>query len=401
MPTTNMALDLPTENGDAGVWDTKVNAALTLVDSHDHTTGKGKKVPAAGLDINADLSYSSGGAYYAITNAKALDMQPQAVGSVTGYSGAIFVNSADNELYFRNSGGTNVKITSGATINVAAVAGIGGDYGTVAAECNFVDASDAYTFKQQTGGGVKQYARLWCGGIDLYEFKANPTAGVPTARVRIESPAALAASYTVTMPTAAAAAGIASLLYVSSTGVASFSQAVTATNGTFTGALNVTGTFASTGNANVGGHLSVSTNGNVTVSGTGDFKHGDKTLVLVPGDVSLTAFTRNGFMGVTSTTGGAVVNSLPLRIGDRVKTITARCAGDGAVDGTVFFAVARDGSTVHTTSLSLTNVPAGYASYATASALYTIAATDTPYIEIDAFAAGLTVQSISVVYDRP
>ena len=49
-----MALDLPVVGSTAGPdWATKLNAAITTVDAHDHTTGKGVQIPAGGIAANA------------------------------------------------------------------------------------------------------------------------------------------------------------------------------------------------------------------------------------------------------------------------------------------------------------------------------------------------------------
>ena len=56
MPTLpNMSLITPTLGGDSGTWDDKINAALGLVDAHDHTSGKGVAIVSAALNINADV----------------------------------------------------------------------------------------------------------------------------------------------------------------------------------------------------------------------------------------------------------------------------------------------------------------------------------------------------------
>jgi hypothetical protein len=86
----------------------------------------------------------------------------------------------------------------------------------------FDDASDAYWFQQQLGSSVRQYARMRCGDIDLYEYKAQPAAGVPTFRVRLASPTALAANYVLTFPGALPASTLA--VQVDNTGALSFSN---------------------------------------------------------------------------------------------------------------------------------------------------------------------------------
>jgi hypothetical protein len=229
-----MAIVMPTDLGDANVWGPILDQALgVVVDRHDHTTGKGVKIPSAALNINADVSWSSGGTSRAITDLKAVDFTPSAV--QTALTGALFVSDGTssltaNELYWRTTSGVNVKLTAGSALNVAAfTGGIGGDYSAVGALVVFDDATDSYWFQQQTGAGVRQYARMRSADVDLYEFKANPTAGVPTNRVRLASPSALAANYAITFPPALP--GTAGLLAVSSAGVGSFVPSVLPTTG--------------------------------------------------------------------------------------------------------------------------------------------------------------------------
>ena len=208
MATPNMGLTLPTDHGSADVWDVILDAALTTIDSHDHSTGKGVKVPAGGLNINADVSWSSGGTSHGITDLVAVDFKPSPAANLVGLAAALFVSDGTsglsaNELYWRTTTGSNVKLTAGTALNVAAfTGGIGGDYAATGALVVFDDSTDSYWFQQQVGNSVRQYARMRSADVDLYEFKANPTAGVPTNRVRLASPTALAASYTLTMPAA-------------------------------------------------------------------------------------------------------------------------------------------------------------------------------------------------------
>ena len=229
-----MAIVMPTDLGDANVWGPILDTALgTVVDRHDHTTGKGVKISSAALKINADVSWSDSGLSWSITDLKAVDFTPSAV--QTALAGALFVSDGTssltaNELYWRTTSGVNVKLTAGSALNVAAfTGGIGGDYSAVGALVVFDDATDSYWFQQQVGTGVRQYARMRSADVDLYEFKAHPTAGVPTNRVRLASPAALAASYTLTMPTALPSVG--GLFTVSSAGVTSIQPVTLPTTG--------------------------------------------------------------------------------------------------------------------------------------------------------------------------
>lgn len=206
----NMGIILPTLGGDSGTWDDKLNAGLALIDAHDHTSGKGTLVPSAGININADLPFAAHGAtglgQAAFTAVAAL---------VTG-SKVLFVNAADNELYWRTNAGTNVKLTNGASINTTLVGGIVGDYASVGAEVAYDDANDRYTFKQQS---TKPWARIMCGGVQIAEF--NTTESVFT---RLVCNAALAASYDITF--AAALPGSTTLVQISSAGALSYSNTI-------------------------------------------------------------------------------------------------------------------------------------------------------------------------------
>lgn len=191
--TPNMLIDKPVLGGDAGTWDDKINAAIDTIDAHDHSIGRGTTVKTAGISINADLTFSS---LYAPINLHRITFA--SIVALTGNNKSLFVNTADNELYWRSNAGTNVKLTSGAALNVAAfTGGIGGDYTAVGAALNFDDAGDRYTLKQQSN----LWARMASGDVRLFE-----TGTTDSVFVGLAAPAALAGSYTITMPLAAPAA---------------------------------------------------------------------------------------------------------------------------------------------------------------------------------------------------
>lgn len=228
-----MGLTLPTDHQSLDVWGAILNTALGLVEAHNHTAGNGNLVPTGGLSIDADLAFNT----KAITGLKAIDFTAVATSAVTGYAGAFFVNSADSNLYYRTTAGVNVQVTDGASLNVSAfTGGIGGDYAAVGALFSFDDATDSYWAQQEEILGVRAWAGLRVGNVDIYEQAASIT-----NRVRLNSPAALAASYALTLP--AALGGSTLALQVSSTGVMSisntFASAITATDFLYTTAQGV------------------------------------------------------------------------------------------------------------------------------------------------------------------
>jgi hypothetical protein len=210
----NMGFTYPVDHGDLDVWGAVVNAALAVIGAHDHAPGNGTQVPSDGIDIDANLPFNT----FAATGLLAVEFMPTATSTVSGFAGAFFINSADSNLYYRNTSGTNIQVTNGATLNVAAfTGGIGGDYSSVGALFSFDDATDSYWAQQQLVLGVRAWAGLRVGNVDIYQQAASIT-----NRVRLNSPAALAASYALTLP--AALGGSTLALQISSAGVMSLSN---------------------------------------------------------------------------------------------------------------------------------------------------------------------------------
>ncbi len=198
--TVSMGLVLPVVSETTGPeWASMLNAALDIVDSHDHSTGSGVRVGSAGLNINADLTFSD----YSITDLRFLGLYN--AGSNTSTSGQIF--AYNGELYFKDYASNSVQITSGGTVSSAGSGNITG-----------LDAPAAATFSSVTGtfGITKDSskpAKNAVADLKIYEYdnaSANP--------VTLKSPASLASSYTWTLPTAAAASAI-ELVTVDSSGV--------------------------------------------------------------------------------------------------------------------------------------------------------------------------------------
>lgn len=246
--TPNMGLELPDDHGSADQWDVILDAVFRRIDGHDHSQGNGATIAMSQLRVDADISWAFGGSQRAITDLKAIDFSPQTSTAVAGLAGALWLNSADGELYYRTITGSNVKITNGAALNFAAfVGGIGGDYGTVGALEIFDDATDAFWFQQQLATSVRQYAKLRSADLSLYEYKAAGATPAPSFAVTLRSPTALAAPFSVTMP-AALPANV---------------QPVT---------------MDATGVLNTGVSFALQTNQSATVSGSGSWKHGTKTI---------------------------------------------------------------------------------------------------------------------------
>ena len=114
--TPNMSMIIPTVSVTLGpTYATQVNSAFDLVDAHDHTSGKGTRIPTAGLNINTDLTFGG----YSATTLKTTSYQSQGGALGVGTTNAVY--SVGGDLYWNNGAGTAVKITNGAGINTAAL----------------------------------------------------------------------------------------------------------------------------------------------------------------------------------------------------------------------------------------------------------------------------------------
>lgn len=107
-----MNLDLPEVSVTLGPeWASKLNAAMDLIDAHDHTDGKGIKITPAAMNINAPLDMNSNKAINVFSEQYLNQGSP-----LTGASNALSVHVSGGNLYYTNAGGTAVQITSGGAL---------------------------------------------------------------------------------------------------------------------------------------------------------------------------------------------------------------------------------------------------------------------------------------------
>jgi hypothetical protein len=171
-----MSLILPSVSSTIGpLWATELNTALTLVDSHDHSSGKGVKVTPSGLNINADLSMVSHN--LTLVRTVALDSQAAALSSADIRS----VYSVLGDLYWNNGSGTAVQITSGTSVQ-SSTSTIARAFERVAVNANkTILAGDTYSFLDTDTGSSIIYTLPAANAVAagrFYEFKdSTGTAG--------------------------------------------------------------------------------------------------------------------------------------------------------------------------------------------------------------------------------
>jgi hypothetical protein len=381
MATANMGITLPTEGGSSGTWDTLLNDAIEdVIDPHDHTSGKGVLIPAAGLNINGDVNWGTNG----ITKMGILGYAEVASSSIAR-SG--FWKSSDHEYYLRNASGVDIQITSGSSINVSLVGGIGGDYSTSDAALNYDDTTKTYKLMRDTSPS-DHYAEVACSDLKLYEG----TSGI-TKYVEIKSPASLANTYTITELAALPAST--SLLAISSAGVKTATRDPSVDTVTTTGDAAIGGDCDVTTNATVGGTLDVT--GITTI---GAFKHGERTMRL-----NATAGWRDAnWSGTTTLTATGLANiffALPLTVGDRLKSVTLNYERN-AVNVSWQIVSQWNASQTGIVALVTDSTSSGWQSTVEdgANLPYTVS-TDSVWVHFYTAAANPEFQGIAYVWDRP
>lgn len=111
MSSPNMNLTIPVPTVTSGPeYAENISDNFTLIDTHNHTTGQGVKIPVDGLNINGTLSLNGN----AITSCAGVTLNNQVVVPASGT-----VYSLGGNLYFQN-GANQVQITNGASIAAAA-----------------------------------------------------------------------------------------------------------------------------------------------------------------------------------------------------------------------------------------------------------------------------------------
>jgi hypothetical protein len=204
MATPFMSLTLPVVSVTLGpLWAAELNAALTLVDQHDHSSGNGVAITPAGLNINADLEFNSNNAIE--LRSTRYDNEGSPLNGVNDIR-CMYVSGGD--LYYNNAAGTAIQLTSGAGLNAASIGGIGGDFATSTAAVTYSNITKAFTFTRSTGVN----ANLDLANLSIREAVSSANA------ITLKSPSSLGAGYNWIFPTAVPSAGQTKILTLDSAG---------------------------------------------------------------------------------------------------------------------------------------------------------------------------------------
>jgi len=172
-----MNLVVSTIGVDSGLlWETNLNADLSLIDQHNHSPGYGVQINPAGININADFPINN----HALTSVGSSVFQQQ---TSLATLNALFVGT-DGNLYFNDGAGDpSIKITAGGVVNATA-SGIASGTATASFVSSVLVVNAA----------VNTPANIQAGSILL----GNNVVG--SKFLTLSPPAAMAANYTLTLP---------------------------------------------------------------------------------------------------------------------------------------------------------------------------------------------------------
>lgn len=155
--------------------------------------------------------------------------------------------------------------------------------------------------------------------------------------------------------------------------------------------------------------ITVPTGQNVTLAGTADLKHGDRTLVVSPAGGSFGANVSYDVTNAYAVTTGSSASAypIPLRVGDRIKSLTFLRYGNAGAYSNVFAMFKRDSSgtlsipATYTVTYTTPTTAAWRTDTYTPASPVAIAAGEVWWLEWQTNPTATRFGGVHVVYDRP
>lgn len=180
----NMNLPVPgvgTEAGPDYAFD--INNCLSLIDSHDHTPGRGVQITPAAININTDLSFNN----FSATSLNTVVFQPQGSASTTPQSLSVAPGGESppqQDLWFTPNTGLPIQITKNGIVNVVASSIPGESY-----------AAGTFFWTQTQDGFPNRPANFDIGSITI-----RPNVDLTTFGVTISPNAGISSQYNFVLP---------------------------------------------------------------------------------------------------------------------------------------------------------------------------------------------------------
>lgn len=184
MATTNspnMSLPVPTVGVELGPsWANDINASLSILDQHNHTSGQGVQVPSSGMNINSGLNFQNNFA----TNMAGSTYTGQ--GSQPANNTVYNSNNATGDLYYVNAAGLNIQLT-----NASGIVGSSGSISGISGTASASYSSPTFFWRSATSIA----ANMDFAAAIMRNISPNSTNALT-----LQPPAALASNYTLTLP---------------------------------------------------------------------------------------------------------------------------------------------------------------------------------------------------------
>jgi len=192
--TTNMSLIQPAVGVTVGpTWSSELNTSLGLIDTHDHTSGKGVQITPSGININADLEFNQNDA----TELRTVAFDSGSAVTSTDDTRALYHSGGD--IYWRNATGTAVQITDGSSVKTGA-GNIGGDIASSDAALNYSSTSNTFSHIADTTTSPSTIAKIVSSNIALYKFGTGGSVANNNYYVSLQYLGTSAGTNTLTFP---------------------------------------------------------------------------------------------------------------------------------------------------------------------------------------------------------
>lgn len=284
----NMNLVIPSVGLEPGPdYATDVNNSLSIVDLHDHTSGRGVQVTPAGLNLNSDVAFLSNNA----TGLRSIRFTSQGSPLALGTDkGCLYESGVD--LYYNDGNGNQIRMTSSGSI-----------VGTPGSITGLVSPASA-TYNAGTGTFIWQSNTNVAANMDNASVTIRIPNVVSSAGTTIAASLSLVTPYTITLPTAPPAS--LSLVTMDNSGNLGTTRTPSIDSLTVSGNITTTGSTVNIGTggvvlSNTGTKLI--TNGDVRVGGVLELTSGGATLTNSSGT---TVFSGDIKIGGSS---GAVISN--------------------------------------------------------------------------------------------
>lgn len=313
--TPNMNLILPDVGSTVGpTWATELNTAYDLIDSHDHSSGKGIAITPSGLNISSDLSFAQN---------NATNLRTTRFFNNSSFTGGIndktCLYALNNELFYVDGSGNTVQITSGGALDVSV-------------SITTLTLKDS-TFTLEYFGDTSKAFRLDGSLLQTSSTNVFSVPNIGTGSSNTGTLVELAATQTLThktLGTGSVITGATAVNLISGSGTLTLptSGTVVVPNGSDTLA-NLTGTQTLTGKTLTGNIVA-----NVSVDGTHTmtFQASNDTIVGRATTDTLTNKTLSGNTAVTLVSGAATI-TLPTTTGTLATLANAETLSNKSITG--------------------------------------------------------------------